>query len=772
MLKYLVIALLVNYVISTNTNDFTLKYNCQITSNNTKISCRNLKTTELNLTLLDPSILELDLSNNQITKLISPSTPLKLISLNLSNNSIEVLDENYFGSFPSLKTLDLSLNPLKEIDKTAFDGLALLKSLNLSRTGYKLTNDLCSLTHLIRLDLEFLNLNELYLECWKETKLSELNIRNSINADVSAKNWLPFLEHLKILDISNSSISSLDSSHFKNLTLTHFISSNNPQLKLDFLNQTNLLNNLKCLVLRNNSLDSNNFALSELISKQSSNLKLEMLDVSFNLYTEDLNSFLYDQKNLLNLKYFDAHGNKFKNCNKRLDQVFTQNLEYIDLSNNLLEKSSCLYPLKQLNKLTYLDMSHNDLNINKNEDDLNGIFLNSLNLSYIDFSSNSFVNFIIKLSLNHTRIKLVDFSNNKLVSFRFESDSLKKEDSKDNDDDIMYDYDDEDGQDIIAQNYPSLDTDTDKRNITIDIINLSQNKFKSLNIYHQFQTIQNILYLNFSHNEIRNVNGLSGDIVLTKNIGEEKDEQIKMLCLDNADFSHNRILKVPNFQHSCISRVNLEHNQISSYQHLVVSNLTLYFLDLISLRFNNLERLGIVLSDQKFKSDFYTSKNSPFNYFYSHANRSLSNHTNLDLRENPMFKCDCNFFQLLHDYTNLNLFVDCKLNSEIIKNCSNSSNRTQELIVTKKPDTKTKQLNSKLRFFFTLTCFILVLFSMSLVFYMCSDFFKNFTYVDQIRGVLRRKYDQIKSERNKDNIDVQYSKLQDEATASTIEVNA
>jgi hypothetical protein len=179
-----------------------------------------------------------------------------------------------------------------------------------------------------------------------------------------------------------------------------------------------------------------------------------------------------------------------------------------------------------------------------------------------------------------------------------------------------------------------------------------------------------------------------------------------------------------------------------------------------------------VLSGQKFQSDLYESPNSPFDYFYAHANKTQSEHTFIDLKENRDFKCDCKLFQVLDEYSYLKVLVDCTFKNDPTKNCPQKP-QSASTKTTTTTAYKTQELNKKLKFLFILTCLILVIFSFSLVFYMCSDFFKNFTYVDQVRGIIRRKIDQLKFENNKEsNTGVQYSKLLEDAAGSTMEINA
>ncbi|RNA10154.1 slit -like protein [Brachionus plicatilis] len=738
-------------------NQFSTRYKC--VSNDKSLSCSDTSESTLDLSLIDQSIDHLDMSNTRIQKIKFTPKPLNIISLNLSNTLLSELGESYFASMPHLKRLDLSLNKLKRVDKAAFKG-TLLEHLNLSSTDYQFTHELCDLELLRTLDVSYLDL--IKLECLNSIHLASLFAKNSLNFESSFKNWLPSLPALKFIDLSSSNIENLEPVYFQNLSLTHFIFGNNSQINhtslRTFLTNSSILSSLKCLVLSDNKLNESTFDLNKIVAEHNSSLKLQMLDIGNNWYSGDLNEFLFSQQNLVNLEYFVGAGNKFQVCNKKLSQLSVVKLKYLDVSHNELMGSSCLYSLKDLKSLTFVDLSHNFLNSSNDETELRQIFVQAKNLSSINFSFNLFSTFVIRFSLNHTRIKSIDFSHNLLTRFRFESFDAKADPDLE---DKFYEKDDADQFDVMVES--PLKVESDQRYIFADSINLSHNKFQVVNIHHQFQSVENILYLNMSHNPVMFANGLSDEAVLFSNMKVPSDKLKKILCIDRLDFGNNVMNKIPNLMHSCISKINLENNHLDKMQRLIVSNFTIYFLDEVNLKNNNIESISVGLSGQKYMSDFYPSKNSPVDYFYGKVNKSLVNHTSLDIRGNQHFKCDCAFFKTIHEYVYLNFLVDCRLKAEVIQNCT---------FVARPDVTKTKQLNSRLRFSFVLTCLLLIAISFSLIVFMCSDMCKNFTYLDQVRAIARQKIDQFRKDHKSENIDVQYSKLVDEATVSTIEINA
>lgn len=735
--------------------DFIKRNKCVLSDK--KLSCKSLSDTTLDLNEIDQSIKELDVSSCGISTIKFSQKPLNIISLNLSNNSLTELGKDYFNSIPHLTRLDLSQNQLKKVDENAFNGMR-LEFLNLSKTSYQYSHHLCYLDHLRTIDISFLDL--LNLQCFNSINLTSLYARNSLNIESSIKNWLPELTNLRLLDFSSSNMVNLDAMNFKNMSLTHFIFANNSQinsssLELFFANSS-ILSSLKCLVLSQNKLNQSNFDLAKILAEHNSSLSLEMLDISDNYFSQDLNEFLFGQKNLAKLKYFVARGNKFEVCNKRLTDKIIQNLEYLDIAHNQLKKSSCLYVLNNLKSLVHLDMSHNFLLSDQNETELEKIFLDSRNLTDINFSSNLFKTFVIRFSLNHTRINSIDFSNNSLERFRFQPFDVESDSYLENE--KFYEKLDN-TYDLVIES--PIKIESDQRYIFVDSIDLSQNKFTVINIHHQFQSIENVLYLNFSNNPIIFVNGLSDEAALLPNISMNNDKLKKILCIDRLDLHSNLLERIPNMMHSCISNVNLENNQLVGPQHLILSNFTSYFLDELNLKNNRIEKINVGLSGQKYLSDFYTNKNSPVHYFFGEVNKSSKHHVLLDLRGNHEFKCNCHLYRTIHQFEYLNFLVDCKLNSQFNSNC--------ELIT---DVTKTRQLNSKLKFSFILTCMLLIAISFSLIVFICSDMCKNFTYFDQIGAIARQKFNHLKKNQTSENIDVQYSKLVEEATVSTIEINS
>jgi hypothetical protein len=356
------------------------------------------------------------------------------------------------------------------------------------------------------------------------------------------------------------------------------------------------------------------------------------------------------------------------------------------------------------------------------------------------------------------------------------------------------DTEEDDGQTIIDTNKHDK-YDDDERFIIIEDLNLSHNLFSLVNIEHMFQTIKNIVYLDFSSNPLEKVYGMSGDALIMQNKlnsttrkssnnnnnnppVESSNQVVKeILCIDELDMSNCKLERIPNLQHSCINKIDLSRNIIKDRELLVLSNYTVYFLDYLNLQGNSITNLKFVTSGQKFVQDTYLVQNSPLNYFYGGANTSQLNHTIVDVRSNRNFNCDCDLVKTLDDMSYLKLMSDC-LTSQFIQQCRRSfANEDNNQTGT----TNIRMLNKKLRAIFVITCLVLSLLCILIIYYMCSDFIRNVRPYDHVRVLynrvlvylkLRRRYDTT-PHAHRDSGSVAYSKLVNDGTSvSQIEINS
>lgn len=120
------------------TCDFARGRGSKSLSENTKLKCGGSDSSrfplqDLNLTLLEPYITQLDLSSNGITHLENSFLKLSALQkLDLSRNYIEKIDLKAFKNLWNLRRLDLSYNRITEIQSEIFEPLQWLERLKLS----------------------------------------------------------------------------------------------------------------------------------------------------------------------------------------------------------------------------------------------------------------------------------------------------------------------------------------------------------------------------------------------------------------------------------------------------------------------------------------------------------------------------------------------------------------------------------------------------------------------------------------------------------------
>lgn len=309
------------------------------------------------------------------------------------------------------------------------------------------------------------------------------------------------------------------------------------------------------------------------------------------------------------------------------------------------------------------------------------------------------------------------------------------------------DYDD-DGQVISSDDDTGTEFkyDDDQRYIFIDKLILSSNSFQTVHIQHMLQTVRNIKHMDISFNDkLRQIVGMSNSAPITSkiilndkneevldyddgetntnnNITKDTDETVlEILCIYQLDLSNSRLTRLPNMQHTCVNRIDLSENQIKGMSHLVISQFSVYFLDYLDLKANNITQINLIVSEEKFINvKKYTSENAPYHYFYGteEAQRALkqnaSAHTIIDLQGNEHFKCDCSLVQQLSHYSFVRLTNKCftkELQDQCIRNEQNMAT--------------IKSLNRRFRIIFIVSCFVLVVLTLFTLNYLYTDILKQ-----------------------------------------------
>jgi Leucine-rich repeat (LRR) protein len=247
----------------------------------------------------------------------------RLAFLDMSFNRILNLKHGTFSRLESLIELALDSNLITQISNAVFHGLSSLEVLSLA------FNNLESLTN-----LTFLHLNKVY----------SLNVKNNkwlINIEPNA--FTGINSSLIRLDLSNCKLQFVKKYHFNSLTQLRILNLSNNQISSIEANSFINLNILTELDLSRNSIF--HFDPELFVSQVS----LEMLDLSSNVIIKVTQQMF---KNLRDLKELYLNNNQITTLGHKL---FSQmgNLVILDLSANLIDEldMSCFVNLEKLEKL-------------------------------------------------------------------------------------------------------------------------------------------------------------------------------------------------------------------------------------------------------------------------------------------------------------------------------------------------------------------------------------------------------------------------------------
>jgi Leucine-rich repeat (LRR) protein len=380
------------------------------------------------------NLLELDMSNNLIKKFgkgFFLDGPYTLKKLNLRDNKLNLIEEGSFKNLKNLLKLNLAENEIEDLTliKSNLMYLSKLISIDLSFNLIEKINEL---------DFEFsLNLNEINLNSNRVKFINDLAFKNLIKLKSFkiAKNGLSVFE-MNILDLRK--ITALDLS-FNQINFESFYEMKSLEaIKLE--NVTFKQDNISLKMFINSKftklIDFSGFTFGN-----SSNLELfKNLPnlISLELSRTNIDDKLLRQINLLNfpkLTYLDLSWNLITNLDDyEYHFKYMVNLDYLDLSNNLIKTinwhlfyrcgvsnwNNC-NGIKNFRLLKYLNLENNQI-----QGYFNWIFADMNELEVLKFSNNKLID---TMDFNIYQLRAQSTCSNtefKLKEFYFNSNSLTR----------------------------------------------------------------------------------------------------------------------------------------------------------------------------------------------------------------------------------------------------------------------------------------------------------------------------------------------------------
>lgn len=189
--------------------------------NTTEATCVDSSLTEFPAGRFPRSLLKLEISRNNISRLgeytIRKWMIVSLRQLNLSNNAINIIDENALIAQSGLEKLDLSGNAFTNLPLNTFKYVPRLQWLSLANNrGIQVAEDtpLLESNSLLFLHLEYCNLRKLSaVNLERMVELQELYLSHNKIESISTKTkgQVRCLTNVKILDISYNQLRHLSS---------------------------------------------------------------------------------------------------------------------------------------------------------------------------------------------------------------------------------------------------------------------------------------------------------------------------------------------------------------------------------------------------------------------------------------------------------------------------------------------------------------------------------------------------------------------------------
>jgi Leucine-rich repeat (LRR) protein len=330
----------------------------------------------------------------------------KLIEMDFSSNSIEILGKNLFDSCPNLQKIDFFGNKLKELDKDLFSGCKeTLTEINFGNNeiGYLHPDLFSGCQKLTTINFEENKLEELYKGLFSGCRDSLKKVYFYDNSfERLDKDLFDSCSNLQIIDFTKNKIKELDKNLFsgckKSLSEIYFgnnaIGELHPDLFSGYLK-------LEKIDFEENKLKELNKGLF-IVCKNS----LKKIDFSSNSF-EKLDKDLFVLCSNLEIIIFNK--NKIKELDVKLFSGCEKTLTKIDFGNNAIGE---LHPdlFSGCQKLEYISFINNKLKELKQE-----LFSGCWDsLKSINFSSNEIENLHMEIFKNCYQLTNVFFNMNKL----------------------------------------------------------------------------------------------------------------------------------------------------------------------------------------------------------------------------------------------------------------------------------------------------------------------------------------------------------------------
>lgn len=372
-------------------------------NNNFKIITENSLSSLNQLTYINFAFNRITILPNNI---FQQEIHLYLMEIDLSFNTIELINSDTFKSLPELQYIYLSSNKIETIEKYSFYDLPYLMYMDLTYNKLKNISEssFAYLPNLLRLDLMYNELSTISLKMFKQVS----NTTTPMKLNISNNRISKFDDELSLnlfvycLDASNNLLTNSDS--FKNLGAT---------LRILYLNGNNLTSlgnhafgSLGILEILN--LSMNNITTLRRRSFQGLSY-LQELDLSFNKIEQiQVEQF----SNLVKLRVLNLKGNKLKALPR--DVFLNTRIEYLDLSENQIN----IWPVQ-----SFSDVGFTLRNINFKSNKLeyldSNMFLNTLYLLELILSNNKITVIPDNTFSNLNNLTSLDLSFNPLVSTNF-----------------------------------------------------------------------------------------------------------------------------------------------------------------------------------------------------------------------------------------------------------------------------------------------------------------------------------------------------------------